>query len=501
MTEFPLPLSETPPGEARLTAQRPGRLEVAIDAPGRQLLVVSESYHSGWRAAVDGASQPVLRVNGDYLGCVVGPGKQNVLLEFRPESLRRGLLASFAGLGLTVATLVCGMAPFRRPRRAGGHAAMSYVFLKRPSAAETLLSVVLPVFNEAGALAELMRRIGAAAAACSGDYEIIFVDDGSTDQSPRVLDQLAAANGRVRVVHLSRNFGHQAAVQAGLAHSRGHAVVLMDSDLQDAPEAIPRFVSQWHAGFNVVYAIRVGRKENPLKRALFAAFHWLMSRVAASPDSRGRRHLRPGRSPRRPANPRPGGKRPLFSRSARLGRVPAGGNRRRAKRPLRCKPPRVALRPAPPGQDGHVLLLDPALGDLPCDRGGGLGGLPRRERLLALLQALYRLAIPGWTSYILVGSFFGALNALGISILGEYVVRIYDQVRGRPLYLVDRTVNIAGEGEQANMSADDRPYVELLEEAESLLQAAACPPQPADDPSPTPILLPIRPHEPGPAGE
>ncbi len=117
LTELPLRLSPTPPGTARLTAQRPGRLELAVDAPGRQLLVVSESYHSGWRATVAGAPQPVLRVNGDFLGCVVGPGKQNVLLEFRPDSLYRGLLASLAGLGLTAATLAYSMAPFRRPRR------------------------------------------------------------------------------------------------------------------------------------------------------------------------------------------------------------------------------------------------------------------------------------------------------------------------------------------------------------------------------------------------
>ena len=111
----------------------------------------------------------------------------------------------------------------------------------------------------------------------------MFVDDGSSDQSPRILDQLAAADRRVGVVHLSRNFGHQAAVQAGLVHCRGDAVVLMDSDLQDAPEAIGQFIAQWQAGYDVVYAIRTGRKENALKRLLFAAFHWLMSRVATVP--------------------------------------------------------------------------------------------------------------------------------------------------------------------------------------------------------------------------
>ena len=118
------------------------------------------------------------------------------------------------------------------------------------------ISVVLPVYNEARVLPELLRRVGGALAACAADYEIIFVDDGSRDQSPRMLDQLAAADRRVRVIHLSRNFGHQAAVQAGLVHSRGDAVVLMDSDLQDAPEAIGQFIAKWRAGYDVVYAIR-----------------------------------------------------------------------------------------------------------------------------------------------------------------------------------------------------------------------------------------------------
>ena len=380
---------------------------------------------------------------------------------------------------------------------------MSYhLFQKRPPAAETLLSVVLPVFNEAGVLVDLLRRIGAAAATCSGDHEVIFVDDGSTDQSPQILDQLAAANSRVRVVHLSRNFGHQAAVQAGLAHSRGDAVVLMDADLQDAPETIPRFVSHWRGGYNVVYAIRVGRKENLLKRSLFAAFHWLMSRVAASPipadagifglvDRRvARQILALAESDRY----FPGLRGWVGFRQAG---IVVERNARYDGRP------RVSFR-------GLLRLAKTAMfsfSTLPLAIFHAIGAAALAVFLGASGFSLFcklftDWAIPGWTSYILVGSFFGALNALGISILGEYVVRIYDQVRGRPLYLVDRTMNVAGEGQRGDESEGDRPYAELLEEAESLLQAAARPPQPsappAGDCSAEPVLLPIRPQEPGP---
>jgi len=151
----------------------------------------------------------------------------------------------------------------------------------RQGGQRALLSVVLPVYNEAKVLPLLLQRIAAALSTCDLDHEIILVNDGSSDASPRVLDQLAAANARVRVVHFARNFGHQAAVQAGLAHARGDAVVLMDSDLQDAPEAIPRFVRKWREGYDVVYALRTQRKEKLVKRFLFAAFHRLLASIAS----------------------------------------------------------------------------------------------------------------------------------------------------------------------------------------------------------------------------
>jgi hypothetical protein len=114
LTEYPVDLPAGPPGSVRLVNERPGRLELAVTAPSRQLLVVSESYHAGWQAVVNGATEPVLRVNGDFLGCVVGPGEQSVTLEFRPDSLRRGWIATTAGLGLTVFFLVFGLVRFRR---------------------------------------------------------------------------------------------------------------------------------------------------------------------------------------------------------------------------------------------------------------------------------------------------------------------------------------------------------------------------------------------------
>src|SRR2546426_5457958 len=126
----------------------------------------------------------------------------------------------------------------------------------------TMVSVVLPVYNEAenldplaGRLTEVLER-----AAASG-FEVVFVDDGSTDASPEMLDALAVRDPRCKVIHLSRNFGHQAALQAGLDAAVGDAVITMDADLQDPPEVLARLIAKWREGYDVVYAIRRQRKD------------------------------------------------------------------------------------------------------------------------------------------------------------------------------------------------------------------------------------------------
>jgi len=314
---------------------------------------------------------------------------------------------------------------------------------------ETLISVVLPVFNEAHVLHELLERLTRSLALCGADYEIIFVNDGSSDQSPQVLDRLAAENPRVRVIHLARNFGHQAAVQAGLAHTRGDAVVLMDSDLQDTPEAIPQFVAKWREGYQVVYAVRTQRKENIVKRLLFAGFHRLLCRVATVriPVDAGIFGLIDRRVARTVLA--------MAERDRYLAGLRAWVGFRQTgvlvERGARYDGrPRVTLA-------GLFRLAKTAIfsfSTLPLTA-FYLIGLGAAATFVAIggfslyCRLFTDLAIPGWTSHILVGSFFGALNALGICMLGEYVIRIYDQVRARPLYLVDRTVNCESESEPA----------------------------------------------------
>jgi polyisoprenyl-phosphate glycosyltransferase len=314
----------------------------------------------------------------------------------------------------------------------------------RPSRAETLVSVVLPVFNEVSVLKTLLGRVRQALAALGVRSEIIFVDDGSIDGSARMLDQMAARSEQVRVIHFSRNFGHQAAVQAGLRYARGHAILLMDSDLQDSPEAIGRLLDAWWAGNDVVYALREKRKERAWKRLLFAGFHRLLAAVSTTPIP-----------------PDAGNFSLIDVRVVR--EIVALGDRDRYLPGLRSwvgfrqtgvvverlarydDRPRVSLRglwrlakTAIFSFSSLPLTIFYLIGYSALAIFLGLAGYSLYCRLFT------DLAIPGWTSYILSASFFGALNALGISMLGEYVLRIYDQVRGRPLYVVDRMVNVAG---------------------------------------------------------
>jgi polyisoprenyl-phosphate glycosyltransferase len=314
--------------------------------------------------------------------------------------------------------------------------------MTRPALKNALISVVLPVYNEAHVLEELHGRISRALEACGTGQEIIFVNDGSTDGTANILDAIAARDCHVRVIHFARNFGHQPAIQAGLAHARGDAVVLMDSDLQDSPEAITRLVAEWITGYDVVYAVRSERSEALWKRCLFGAFHQLLSRVAATtiPADAGNFSIIDARVVRQIVAL---GECDRYLPGLRswVGYKQRGIEVRRE--PRYDNKPRVALRglwrlakTAIFSFSSFPLMLFYVIGY------GALGLFLALGSYALFCKTMTDLAIPGWTSNVLVASFFGAVNALGISILGEYVIRIYDQVRQRPLYIVDETRNL-----------------------------------------------------------
>jgi len=142
-------------------------------------------------------------------------------------------------------------------------------------------SVILPIHNESETIDELWSRLSRVGESVDGCWEFIFVDDGSRDDSLERLEALAYRDPRIRVLELSRNFGHQPALTAGLDHANGRAVIMMDADLQDTPETLPLFIEKWREGYEVVYAVRRKRKEGLLKRTAFAWFYRLQKRLSA----------------------------------------------------------------------------------------------------------------------------------------------------------------------------------------------------------------------------
>ena len=143
-----------------------------------------------------------------------------------------------------------------------------------------LLSVVIPLFNEELNVEQLHRRLVDSLDTLGEPYEILFVNDGSRDDTPGRLERIQDESPQVTVIHLSRNFGHQAAVSAGLEYARGRAVVVMDGDLQDPPEVLPQFVDRWRKGYDVVYAVRLQRKEGPIKRLCYFLFYRIMNAIS-----------------------------------------------------------------------------------------------------------------------------------------------------------------------------------------------------------------------------
>ncbi len=300
------------------------------------------------------------------------------------------------------------------------------------------LSVVIPLFNEAGNVDELLRRITSVVRALpqAPDYEIICVDDGSRDGTRAGLFAAARLDPHVRVLALSRNFGHQIAATAGLDASRGDAVVLMDGDLQDPPELIADFLARYQAGYDVVYATRRRRNgESRFKIWTAAAFYRIVRRLTnvSIPVDTGDFRLMSRRVVDALRQTRERGRfiRGLVSwvgfnqtgveydRDARF-----SGE---TKYPF-SKMLKFAI-------DGIT-----AFSEIPLRFASYLGFL---TSTFAFLYAVVILVLkflhynePGYTSTILTVLFLGGVQLIGIGILGEYVGRIYDEIKARPLYLV-----------------------------------------------------------------
>ncbi len=307
--------------------------------------------------------------------------------------------------------------------------------------ADSLVSVAAPLFNEAEGVETYVKeaRESLRALALPCPHEFVLVDDGSTDGTGAKLDALADAHpGEIRVVHLARNFGHASAVAAALDHARGDVVILMDADLQDDPAAFGLFLAKWREGFDVVYARRVLRPEGGLLRGLFWSFYRLLSWLASTeiPIDAGNFAL----MDRRVVNDLVA----LRERNRYLPGLRAWVGYRQtgiaiARRERYDKNTRVGL----PGLWRLAMNAVFSFSYAPLFFFRLTGLLSIAFCALVILWAFHdklisNHAVPAWASEVVTVSFLGGLNLLGIGLLGEYIARIYEEVKQRPVYIIDR---------------------------------------------------------------
>ncbi len=307
-----------------------------------------------------------------------------------------------------------------------------------------LLSVVAPVFNEEALVDEFYARVCSALEGLR--FELVLVDDGSTDGTAATLERLAAGDPRVHVVFLSRNFGHQTALTAGLDHASGNAVVMLDADLQDPPELIPRMLDHWRAGCDVVYAVREQREgESRFKLATARWFYSLFDKLAQVELQHNSGDFR--LLDRRPLDA-------LLSMRERnrfLRGMTVWVGYRQAAVPYH-RDPRFA---------GETKYTFPKMLRFSLDAISSFSHRPLQLATLLgfLISTLAFVAIPVVIVLRILGSYLpgfgsitiailllGGIQLIALGIIGEYVGRIYDEVKGRPLYLVRTRQNFT-EGE------------------------------------------------------
>ncbi len=303
------------------------------------------------------------------------------------------------------------------------------------------LSVVIPVFNEEENILPMYERLRAALDDLVRGLEIIYVDDGSRDGSWAAIEELATKDQRVRGISFARNFGHQAAVTAGVDHAQGEAVVLIDADLQDPPEVIPELIARWREGYDVVYAQRKKRQGESLFKKLTAAlFYRLLHRITdvSIPVDTGDFRLM---GPRALAAFRALPERNRFIRGMvswigfRQVAVPYERHARAAgetKYPFR-KMLRFAL-DAITSFSFLPLRLSTFLGL-------GVSVFAFLYIIVVLILKFMGISWPGYTSLMASILFLGGVQLVMIGMLGEYLARVFDEVKRRPLYLVGNSTS------------------------------------------------------------
>jgi dolichol-phosphate mannosyltransferase len=310
------------------------------------------------------------------------------------------------------------------------------------------ISIVSPVYDEEAGIEEFHRRLSASieGLAADLDFEIVYVNDGSVDRSLELLREIVADDNRVRVVDLSRNFGHQIALSAGVDHAHGDAVVVIDSDLQDPPEVIPEMIERWRKGFKVVYGVRVRRSgETRFKLLTSKLYYGLIDRVSEVPLPRQAGDFRLlDRAVVDVLDQMPERNRYVrgmvawvgfpqcaveYERDARY----AGDTKYTMSRMIRL------------GLDGITSFSDRPL-RLATELGVIVTMLSFAFGLWIILASIIDPSggSRGWPSLMAVVLFLGGVQLLCVGVLGEYVGRVYRETKGRPLYVVNTVIDPPG---------------------------------------------------------
>ena len=306
--------------------------------------------------------------------------------------------------------------------------------------ATPVFSVIVPFLNEEEVLPETCRRLTAVMEGLGEPFELVFVNDGSTDRSPAIMEDLAARDPRVRLLSFSRNFGHQSAVLAGLEYAAGQALVVIDADLQDPPEVIVPMAEKWRQGYHVVYGRREKRQgETWFKKATAFAFYRILNRLCdfSIPADTGDfrlidRKVRDVLCGLREHS--------LFLR----GLVSWVGFRQTEVAFVREE--RFAGETKYPLRKMIKLSLDAmvSFSYKPLRLASYVGFALSGASVLFLLYVFYEKlftdrTVPGWSSPMSMSLFFHGITLVILGILGEYVGRIYDETRNRPRYIVEST--------------------------------------------------------------
>jgi polyisoprenyl-phosphate glycosyltransferase len=301
------------------------------------------------------------------------------------------------------------------------------------------ISIVVPLYNEEDNIDELYRRLTETLGKLEIHFELVFVNDGSRDATSTILERLQQKDNQVVAIHLSRNFGHQPAVTAGLEHAVGKGIIVMDGDLQDPPEVLAQFIDLWREGNQVVYALRKNRKEGWFKKLGYFLFYRLLRAISDLdiPLDSGDFCLM-DRSVVDVINHLP--ERIRFVRGLRtfVGFRQVGLSYDRAAR--NAGKPKYSFRSLVGlATDGLISFSSYPL-HLITYLGLASAGVAILLGMWGLADAFYNKATPrGWASTIVVVLFMSAIQLISLGIMGEYVRRIFIECKGRPTYIV-RTI-------------------------------------------------------------